>query len=134
MGGTDQAGKLRLVAVDNDSDSVELIARVATECGYDARSITDPRGLDRVLVDWKPHVVTLELCMPEVDGVQILSLLQHEGFSGDLVIINAQANTLRAAAQSLAHARGLKVAGNLPKPISVKALSRLLTRAGSPRR
>jgi len=123
---SDDTGKVRLLAVDDDSDSAELISRVATKCGYDARSLTDSRTIGQVLSDWKPHVITLDLCMPEVDGMQILSLLQNNGFAGHLVIISAQADTIRAAAQRLAEARGLKVANNLSKPIDLKVLSSLL--------
>jgi two-component system chemotaxis response regulator CheB len=122
----DDAGKVHLLAVDDDPDSAELISRIATKCGYDARSITDTRGIDQELSDWKPQVITLDLCMPEMDGMQILSLLQNIGFKGYLVIISGQTETMRAAAQKLAEARGLKVANNLSKPIDLKALSNLL--------
>ena len=33
----------RLLAVDDSSDSAELIARIGTDCGYETKPIMDPR-------------------------------------------------------------------------------------------
>jgi CheY-like chemotaxis protein len=119
--------KSRLLAVDDNSDSAELIARVAAKCGYDARSMTDPSALRRVLDEWKPQVLTLDLCMPEEDGISVLSLLTQSGFSGHLLIISGQDEWFRKTASRLASARGLNVADDLCKPVDLKALRELLT-------
>ena len=128
-----QAGitKSRLLAVDDNSDSAELIARVASKCGYDARSITDPSTLAQVLDEWKPQVLTLDLCMPEEDGISVLSLLTQSGFSGHLLIISGQDEWFRKTASRLASARGLNVANDLCKPVDLKALRELLTQLAS---
>ena len=128
-----QAGitKSRLLAVDDNSDSAELIARVASKCGYDARSITDPSTLAQVLDEWKPQVLTLDLCMPEEDGISVLSLLTQCGFSGHLLIISGQDEWFRKTASRLASARGLNVANDLCKPVDLKALRELLTQLAS---
>jgi DNA-binding NtrC family response regulator len=123
----DDASKGRLLAVDDNSDSAELIARVAAKCGYDAQTIADPRSLRRVLEDWKPEVLTLDLCMPEADGIGLLSLLEESRFGGQLVIISGQEGWLRKAAGRLASLRGLKVADEMGKPVDLKALRQLLT-------
>ena len=128
-----QAGltKSRLLAVDDNSDSAELIARVASKCGYDARSITDPSTLAQVLDEWKPQVLTLDLCMPEEDGISVLSLLTQSGFSGHLLIISGQDEWFRKTASRLASARGLNVANDLCKPVDLKVLRELLTQLAS---
>jgi CheY-like chemotaxis protein len=125
--------KSRLLAVDDNSDSAELIARVAAKCGYDARSMTDPSSLGRILAEWKPQVLTLDLCMPEEDGISVLSLLTQSGFSGHLLIISGQDEWFRKTASWLASARGLNVADDLCKPVDLKALRELLTQLASGR-
>src|SRR5258707_1304315 len=65
----------RLLAVDDSSDSAELIARIGTGCGYEAQFVTDPRALLQILDDWKPDVLTLDLCMPDRDGFSVLGTL-----------------------------------------------------------
>ena len=121
------ANKPRLLAVDDNSDSAELIARVAAKCGYDAKSMTDSSTLGRVLDEWSPLVLTLDLCMPEEDGISLLSLLKQSGFAGHLLIISGQDEWFRKTASRLATARGLKVADDLSKPVDLKALRELLT-------
>lgn len=118
----------RLLAVDDSEDSAELVARVATKCGYEARSLSDPTRLYELLRDWKPRVLTLDLCMPEADGIALLSVLKENGFDGHLVIISGQDGWLRKAAARLAEGRGLQVAEDLEKPVDLAALRQLLTR------
>lgn len=117
----------RLLALDDNSDSAELIARVAAKCGYEARSITDSSALGEVLSNFKPEVLTLDLCMPEEDGISVLSLLKDSGFSGSLVIISGQDDWFRKTAGRLAAARGLNVVRDMPKPVDIKALRDVLT-------
>ena len=121
------ASKRRLLAVDDHSDSAELVARVAAKCGYDTQTVADPRSLRQMLDDWKPEVLTLDLCMPEADGIGLLSMLAESGFEGQLVIISGQEVWLRKAAGRLAALRGLKVADDMGKPVDLKALRQLLT-------
>ena len=128
MGGASQVPVKRLLAVDDNADSAELVARLAAKCGYDARSLTDPRSLGAVLKDWKPQVITLDLCMPEEDGIGTFATLHEAGFQGELVIISGQADWLRKTAGRLASARGLKVAADLSKPVDLSVLRSLLTK------
>jgi DNA-binding response OmpR family regulator len=119
--------KARLLAVDDNSDSAELIVRVASKCGYDARAMTDLRPLRRLLEEWKPHVLTLDLVMPQEDGIAILSMLKESKFAGTLIIISGQDDWLRETAGRLASACGLNVAHHLSKPIDLKELRGVLS-------
>ena len=119
-------GKMRLLAVDDHSDSAELIARVAVKCGYEARSIADPRALAGILQEWKPEVLTLDLCMPQEDGIAVLSTLKDVGFAGRLIIISGQDDWLRKSAGRLAEARGINVVDDISKPVDLKSLRDLL--------
>ena len=128
MGGTSQMPAKRLLAVDDNADSAELVARLAAKCGYDTRSLIDPRSLRAVLDDWKPEVITLDLCMPEEDGIGTFATLQDSGFHGELVIISGQDDWLRKTASRLALARGLRVAADLSKPVDLSLLRDLLAK------
>ena len=89
--------------------------------------MTDPSTLARVLDEWKPQVLTLDLCMPDEDGISVLSLLTQSGFSGHLLIISGQDEWFRKTASRLASARGLNVVDDLCKPVDLKVLRELLT-------
>jgi DNA-binding NtrC family response regulator len=118
----------RLLAVDDSADSADLVARVAVKCGYEAQAISDPKSVKALVVSWKPEVLTLDLCMPDADGIDLLSMLEETGFEGLLVIISGQDGWFRKAASRLAEVRGLKVVDDLQKPVDINALRQLLSR------
>jgi CheY-like chemotaxis protein len=116
----------RLLSVDDNFESAELVARVASGCGYETIPVMDPRSVPQILEDWKPDVLTLDLCMPHKDGFSILATLQEAGFKGSLIIISAQNDWLRNAACQLAEVNGIDVTSHLQKPINIRALRDLL--------
>jgi CheY-like chemotaxis protein len=116
----------RLLAVDDNPDSAELIARVASKLGYETRSVIEPRDIPAILGAWQPDVLTLDLCMPEEDGVNVLAMLKKNGFTGRVIIISGQDSWLRKTAARLAEAHGLTVVDDLSKPVELKSLRDLL--------
>jgi len=116
----------RLLAIDDNLDCAELIARVADKCGYEARAVTDIPALPAMLADWMPDVLTLDLCMPQEDGIAVLSLLNKQGFHGSVLIVSGQEEWLRRSAGRLAAAHGLNVIADIAKPIDVKGLRETL--------
>jgi DNA-binding NtrC family response regulator len=118
----------RLLAVDDSADSADLVARVATRCGFEAQATSDPTRVRALVTSWKPEVLTLDLCMPEADGIDLLLVLAETGFNGRLVIISGQDSWFRKAASRLAETRGLKVVDDLQKPVNIAALRELLSR------
>jgi CheY-like chemotaxis protein len=121
----------RLLAVDDHPDSAELIARVAAKCGYDAQPLAKLAPLPALLQDWKPKVITLDLCMPEEDGISVFATLKQAGFDGELIIVSGQDSWLRKTACRLAAAQGLRVVDDLPKPVDLTVLRALLTKLQS---
>jgi CheY-like chemotaxis protein len=119
--------RARLLAIDDHTDSAELIARVAAKLGYDSRVAASSNELRDALGSWRPDILTLDLSMPEEDGLGVFAFLQEQGFGGRIVIISGHDEWLRRAAGRLASAKGLNIAGNLSKPIDLKVLRGLLT-------
>ena len=116
----------RLLAIDDHSDSANLVVRVAQKCGYVAEGVCDHEELSARLQANHPDILTLDLCMPEQDGIRVMSMLQQHQFKGQILIISGQDEWLRKSAGRLATARGLAVAGDMAKPIDVSRLAQLL--------
>ena len=125
--GQDPSATQRLLAIDDSSDSAELVARVATVCAYEARAASDSRSLRTVIANYRPDMITLDLCMPGTDGIDLISILQETHFTGSLMIISGQEDWFRTAVTKLAEARGLKVVGDLQKPFDIGTLRASLT-------
>ena len=119
-------GKYRLLAVDDDKDSTDLIVRNALRCGYECFSVHDARALREIIPHWRPHVITLDLCLPDVERFETLLALQSVRFAGDLIIISGQTDTYRKEAAEFAARGGLRVTADLPKPIQIVELRGVL--------
>jgi two-component system, chemotaxis family, chemotaxis protein CheY len=126
MGEVDAVPPARLLALDDNLPLAELITRVAGRCGYEAQPIDDPAILPKLLRDWKPDVLTLDLSMPQEDGMSVLSSLGESQFAGSIVIISGHDSWLRKAARRLAVGRGLNVADDLEKPVDISSLRQIL--------
>jgi CheY-like chemotaxis protein len=116
----------RLLAIDDHADSANLVVRIALKCGYRAEALTDDADLSASLQNYPPDILTLDLCMPDQDGIRVMSVLQQHQFKGQILIISGQDEWLRKSAGRLATARGLKIAGDMAKPIDVAQLMQLL--------
>jgi DNA-binding NtrC family response regulator len=120
------SGDGRLLAIDDNRDCADLVVKVARRCGYEARALTGQAELPGVLQDWQPDVLTLDLCMPEADGINLFSVLQAGKFNGDVIIISGQEDWLRKVAGRLAKVHGLRVVEDLAKPVDLARLQALL--------
>lgn len=116
----------RLLAIDDHADSANLVVRVAQKAGYEAEAVCDHEELNARLEARRPDILTLDLCMPEQDGIRVMSMLQQHQFKGQILIISGQDDWLRKSAGRLASARGLNVAGDMAKPVDVARLAQLL--------
>jgi CheY-like chemotaxis protein len=119
-------GKLHLIALDDDKASAKLTALVAERCGYFAEVLTDSHGLESMLASVMPDVITLDLSMPAMNGLEVLELLRRQKFGGRLIIISGHPTCMRQHVSSIARTAGLTVAGQFQKPISTAELSLLL--------
>jgi DNA-binding NtrC family response regulator len=119
--------KARLLAIDDNQDSAELVARIASRCGYDTGAVSTPDEIRERIREWKPDVLALDLSMPELNGVELLALLQEHGFKGKVLIISGHEEWMRSSAARLAEARGLQVIGDMQKPLDTARLQQMLT-------
>jgi CheY-like chemotaxis protein len=118
----------RLLAVDDDEACAELIVRLAHRSGYSGSALRDSRAFGLVLLNEHPNVITLDLSMPDIDGIEALDILRNSRFRGHLIIISGHPTCMRQHACELAKSYGLRVAGHFHKPIALKEVGDLLKR------
>src|SRR5260370_19112922 len=61
-------GRWRILVVDDNAASAEGLAAALTADGYDARFVLSGVDALQVIDGWVPHVVVLDISMPEHDG------------------------------------------------------------------
>ncbi|WDR04994.1 response regulator [Devosia rhodophyticola] len=112
----------KLLAVDDDAASAELIVRVAERCGYEAFATSDPRGVTNLVAALKPDVMAVDLTMPHIDAFELFRLLAERNYPGQLIIVSGQDEATLQTAQRAAEALGLNRPHIHQKPLNFQAL------------
>lgn len=70
-------GGKRVLLVDDNVDSAEMLATIVKSCGHDVRTAyTGPTGLE-VAAAYLPQVVVLDIGLPEIDGYEVARRLRR---------------------------------------------------------
>ena len=120
----DLAGRRLLVVDDEPADRV-AIAQLARACGCDIRAAGGHDEMTAVMRAWTPELLVLDIVMPEVDGLGILRRLAEQHCRTPVLLVSAYRDHLRPA-RNLGRAYGLKVVGDLTKPLEPQSFAATL--------
>lgn len=70
------AGKPRVLVVDDEPEVARLIARALQDEGYDVACVHDGFSAGAKLATFEPHLITLDLRMPGLGGLQVIQLIR----------------------------------------------------------
>jgi DNA-binding response OmpR family regulator len=117
---------LRLLAVDDDAASAELIVRVAERCGYEAFATSDSRGVLSLTNALHPDIMAVDINMPNIDAHALFQLLAHAGYKGRVLIVSGEDESVLRDTQARAEALGLTVPYIQQKPLDFQKLRSML--------
>lgn len=124
----------RLLILDDDEAVGQTIQWIAEGLGFEAEFVTDPRFFFERLEESAPEVITIDLVMPTLDGVEIMRLLAERKCKAKIVISSGMGTRVLDAAERSATQHGLDIAGVISKPISKEALRKLIGEGSTPKR
>ena len=110
-------GKVRVLAVDDDPQALRYIRDVLTRAGYAAIVTGDPTDVSRLMAEEKPHVVLLDLALPENDGIELMNDVRR---TGDVPVIFLSAY---GQDETVARAFDMGAADYVVKPFSPTELA-----------
>lgn len=120
-------GKVRLIAIDDDSDSLQFVERFLCEYMGDQLEVTsylDPlKGLDAVHQE-RPDIVLLDLRMPNLGGMEVLERIVELDRSIDVLLLSAH-DSAEAAVEAIQKG----ASDYLTKPIDVGRLRERVARS-----
>ncbi|MBI2864372.1 MAG: response regulator [Chloroflexi bacterium] len=113
----------KIMVIDDDVDIVNVVREVLTTQGYDVVELThtrNPSAVSKRVASENPTLILLDLMMPEMDGWQVLELLQNDPVTSQTPII-----VFTAATQALSDIQeyyGPAVSDYITKPFEVAEL------------
>lgn len=82
---------MMIFCVEDDRGIRELMTYTLSASGYDALGLKDGKELDEALKNEKPCLITLDIMLPNEDGISILKRLKNDERYRDIPIIMASA-------------------------------------------
>lgn len=116
----------RLLVVDDDPAVGAMVARIAARVGYQTLVVSAADGfLERVRA-WSPTHIVLDLQMPVVDGLELLSQLASDHCTASIILVSGAGERVVKAARNVGLARGLDMAAAITKPFTPAELELVL--------
>lgn len=120
----------RLLILDDDPMVGQTMCVMADSAGVMARFVSNPVQFFHDVETWNPTHIALDLIMPEMDGVEVMSSLAERGCNAGIIITSGVADRILDAAKRAAAGHGLNIVGVLAKPFTAVELHKLI--AGTP--
>ena len=118
---------LRVLLVDDESETREIISTVVERTGAEVKTCTSAREALSTLVEWRPHVILSDIAMPDEDGYNFIgrvrSLAHDEGGNTPAAALTAYA---RDEDRKQALAAGYQM--HIAKPIAASQLVAMIAR------
>jgi CheY-like chemotaxis protein len=91
----DHAGRQVILIVDDHDDSRELIAAVLQDIGVAiAEAATGCAALQRVASLPRPHLVLIDLSLPDVHGTEVVRRLKQDAATADIPVVALSASVM----------------------------------------
>jgi phosphate regulon transcriptional regulator PhoB len=111
--------KQKILVVDDEQDALELIEFNLKSAGFDVLRAMDGKEAVQKARNEKPHLIILDLMLPEVEGLDVCKILRRDTTTTDIPII-----MLTAKATELDRVLGLELGADdyVTKPFSPREL------------
>lgn len=124
-----EATTIRILVLDDEPFMHKLLAHMLAVLGF--TSVTSC-GSGSAALEWidsvgkLPHLVLLDLNMPEMDGIEFVRKLVERGYIGSLILVSGEDERVLQMAEKLVQAHEITVLGHLGKPVSLAGLARMV--------
>ena len=114
---------LRIMVVDDEADSREVVSAILTRCGSVVLCCESPAEALKIFKEWKPDLLVSDIGMPIEDGYSLIKKLRKLKFKSAREV-PAVALTAYATKEDKARALAAGFQVHVPKPIEPDALIR----------
>jgi two-component system cell cycle response regulator DivK len=89
---TDDSGLgRRILLIEDNESNRQLLSDYLNYCGYNVMSLAEGAGFFSAIAQFQPHIVLLDLKLPDIDGYAILEELQQrsEELQVPVIVVSA---------------------------------------------
>ena len=77
----------RILIADDNAQNVELLEAYLAAGDWDVRTAADGEETLRVVRDWRPDVILLDIMMPKISGFEVCKRLRADPQTRDLAVL-----------------------------------------------
>jgi DNA-binding NtrC family response regulator len=78
----------KLLVIDDEKSITRIVDKIASELGFEVRTLNDATTAFAVFAAFQPDVLMLDLMMPDVDGIDVLNQVLAAGTDAKLVVMS----------------------------------------------
>jgi len=119
----------RLLSVDDDAHILSIIQAVAVDLGFWVEALSESARFMTTYNRVKPDIITLDVMMPDMDGIEIIQWLNDIESTASVIIVSGGARMYMKLGEKLALARGSLRTTLLTKPFTIDDLRKVLIEA-----
>ncbi len=112
-----------VLAVDDNPDNLELLTQILDLCGCECVGAVDGYAAISAAVDRPPDLIVLDICLPDIDGMEVVKRVQE---NAELRHIPIVAVTALAKPEDRARILQAGCVEYLSKPFNIKDLERII--------
>lgn len=83
----------RVLVIDDDKDSMEILLEPLRWEGYDARGVSSEEEAHKLIESWTPHVVILDWMAPSMAGLRVLKAVRERLAHVSCVFVSENSST-----------------------------------------
>lgn len=91
--GTSQSKSRRILVIDDDKDSLQILLEPLRWEGYDTRGVTTEQEAHNLIETWIPHVVILDWMAPSMAGLRVLKSVRERLSHASCVFVSENSST-----------------------------------------
>jgi EAL domain-containing protein (putative c-di-GMP-specific phosphodiesterase class I)/FixJ family two-component response regulator len=124
-----ETSETRILVLDDEPLMLKLLSHMLVNLGFTqvTTCTTGRSALERIdNANDRPHIVLLDINMPEMDGLEFVRHLVERCYAGSIILVSGEDERMMQTTESLIQAHSLSTLGYLHKPFNLKDLSSLL--------
>ena len=118
--------KPQLLVVDDEPALANLVGEVGELAGFEIYVTNSALEFQEIWASCKPDVVIMDLVMPDIEGVELLSWLAERNCCAPIILMSGYDGRYLEVAREFGVAIGNKIFGDLTKPFMIDDLEKML--------